>query len=59
LCARRDEGAMAEGYTVDEAVLMARSSVVGQRVAALRLLAAVLAQASTRVAGNGLFGFGV
>ena len=41
---RVDEGTAAEGYTLQEACVMARSSIAGQRAAAMHLLASVLAQ---------------
>ena len=42
--ARQDEGTAAVGYTLGEACVLARSSVGGQRAAALHILTAVLAQ---------------
>lgn len=42
---RADEASEGKGYTLGEAAALARSSVPGQRAAALRLLAAVLDQA--------------
>jgi hypothetical protein len=47
---RQEAGAVAEGYSVQEACLLARSSLAQQRVLALRLLAAVLALSRPRVA---------
>ena len=42
---RRDEGTCVEGYTVHEACQLARSSLPAQRVAACRMLAAILCAA--------------
>lgn len=42
---RRSEGSVPEGYTLSECSVLCRSSFVQHRVAALRLLAAVLARA--------------
>jgi hypothetical protein len=42
---RRDEGSVPEGYTITELLLLARSSLPAHRVAALRMLAAVLMRA--------------
>jgi hypothetical protein len=47
---RQEAGAVAEGYSVQEACLLARSSLPQQRVLALRLLAAVLALSRPSVA---------
>ncbi len=44
MCNRAAEGTAASGYTLQEACVMARSTVAGQRVAAMQLLAAVLGQ---------------
>ena len=41
---RQEEGTAAEGYTLGEACVLARSSMASQRAAALHLLTAVLAQ---------------
>ncbi len=45
ICIRQSEGSSPQGYTLQEACLLARSSVTKQRVLALRILAAVLAAA--------------
>lgn len=46
---RTDEGSAAsEGYTIQEAAVLARSSILPQRTAALRLIAAVLEAAAAR-----------
>lgn len=42
---RLDEGSAPEGYTVAELSVLARSAVAAQRVAALRILEAVIRQA--------------
>lgn len=46
---RQDEGVAGEGYTLEEACLLARSSLPQQRALTLRLLAAVLARSRPSV----------
>ncbi len=45
ICTRQSEGSSPQGYTLQEACLLARSSLTKQRELALRILAAVLAAA--------------
>ena len=52
-CCRQEDGAVGEGYSVQEACLLARSSVPQQRVLALRLLRSVLALSRPSVAASG------
>ena len=52
-CCRQQDGAVGEGYSVQEACLLARSSVPQQRVLALRLLRSVLALSRPSVAASG------
>ena len=44
-CCRQDEGSSPEGYTLQEACTLTRSSLTKQRVLAVRILAAVMAAA--------------
>ena len=45
VCCRQDEGCSPEGYTLQEACTLTRSSLAKQRVLAVRILAAVMAAA--------------
>ena len=44
-CCRQSEGSSPEGYTLQEACILTRSSLTKQRVLALHLLSAVLSRA--------------